>query len=122
MPADLDRSAPPLPGVPLSEAIESLRSELDQALTAGEGKRVHFAIPEVTLVLTVGMTTEALGKAGVHWWVIDAGGSASYSKEQTQTLTLTLRPQRDNADGTVSDLRVGAADAESCDSDTPSPG
>lgn len=117
MSTDVERSLPS-GGVAVSDAIEMLRAELDRALDLGAGKRVQFNVPEITVVLTVVATTEAEGHAGVRWWVIDAGGSATWSDQQTQTLTLTLRPTMTTPGGTTSDLRVKAKDSESNDAES----
>jgi hypothetical protein len=106
-------NGPTMPGVPLSEAIEMLRSELDTALTSGDGQRVRFDLPEVTLTLSVVATNETKGEAGVRWWVVNAGGSTASGYQQTQTLTLTLRPKHVSADGQAADLQVRATDTAS---------
>ena len=117
MGAEVDH-VPVQPGVPLSEAIEMLRSELQKASELGEGHSVRFDVPEVTVALSVVATKGADGKAGLHWWVIDAGGSAKWSTQQTQTLTLTLRPKQVTDSGTT-DLRVNAPDVEFDEADVP---
>jgi hypothetical protein len=100
------------PGVSVSEAIEVLRSELEAAFLSGSGRAVRFAVPEAVVTLSVVATREAGADARVRWWVVDGGGSASWTREQTQTLQLTLRPQRVLPDGSAEDLTVGASDTE----------
>jgi hypothetical protein len=100
------------PGIPVADAIELLRDELEAALDKGAGRPVQFGIPDVTLTVSVvaGKSKDAVGK--IRWWVIEAGGSGSWSHEVTQTLVLTLHPQRIRPDGTRVPLDVGAEDTE----------
>ena len=63
------------PGVPVADAIELLRDELEAALAKGAGRPVQFRVPDVTLTVSVvaGKSKDAVGK--IRWWVIEAGGS-----------------------------------------------
>ena len=96
----------------MSEAIEVLRSELEAAYLSGSGRAVRFAVPEAVVTLSMVATREIGAEAKVQWWVVEGGGSASWTREQTQTLQLTLRPQRVLEDGSVEDLTVAAEDIE----------
>lgn len=100
------------PGVPVADAIELLRDELEAALAKGVGRPVQFRIPDVTLTVSVvaGKSKDAVGK--IRWWVIEAGGSGKWSHEATQTLVLTLHPELVKPDGTRVPLDVGAEDTE----------
>jgi Trypsin-co-occurring domain 2 len=100
------------PGVPVADAIELLRDELEVALQKGAGRSVQFGIPDVTLTVSVvaGKSKDAVGK--IRWWVIEAGGSGKWSRDVTQTLVLTLHPERVKTDGTRVPLDVGAEDSE----------
>ena len=100
------------PGVPVADAIELLRDELEAALEKGAGRPVQFRIPDVTLTVSVvaGKSKDAVGK--IRWWVIEAGGSGSWSHEVTQTLVLTLHPERVEPNGRRVPLDVGAEDSE----------
>lgn len=100
------------PGIPVADAIELLRDELQAALEKGVGQPVQFGIPDVTLTVSVvaGKSKDAVGK--IRWWVIEAGGSGKWSRDVTQTLVLTLHPQRVKPDGTRVPLDVGAEDTE----------
>jgi hypothetical protein len=105
------------PGIPVADAIEYLRDELEAALRKGAGRPVQFGVSDVTLTMNVvaGKSKDAAGK--IRWWVVEAGGSGSWSREVTQTLVLTLHPERVSPDGTRVPLDVGAEDTE-----TPAPG
>jgi hypothetical protein len=100
------------PGIPVADAIELLRDELEAALQKGVGRPVQFKIPDVTLTVSVvaGKSKDAVGK--IRWWVIEAGGSGKWSRDVTQTLVLTLHPERVKPDGTRIPLDVGAEDSE----------
>jgi hypothetical protein len=100
------------PGVPVADAIEYLRDELEEALGKGAGRSVQFGVSKVTLTVNVvaGKTKEAGGK--IRWWVIEAGGSGKWSHEVTQNLVLTLHPERVHPDGRRTPLDVGAEDTE----------
>lgn len=99
-------------GVPVAEAIERLRDELEMAVQAGHGRHVQFGLGDITMTMSVaaGDTRDGTGK--VRWWLVEAGGGASRSRENTQTLVITLRPQLVTQDGTRTDLLVGATDLE----------
>jgi Trypsin-co-occurring domain 2 len=100
------------PGVPVADAIELLRDELEAALKKGADRPVQFGVSDVRL--TVSVVAAKSGEAGgkIRWWVVEAGGSGTWSREVTQTLTLTLHPERVSPDGTRSPLQVGAIDTE----------
>lgn len=100
------------PGVPVADAIEMLRDELERALEEGAGRAVQFGVSDVTLTVNVvaGKSRDAVGK--IRWWVIEAGGSGTWSSEVTQTLVLTLNPQLVKKDGTRVPLAVAAEDTE----------
>ncbi len=99
------------PGIAVADAIELLRDELEAALKKGAGREVQFGVSDVTLTVSVvaGKSGEAGGK--IRWWVVEAGGSGNWSREVTQTLVLTLHPERVK-DGTRGPLDVGAEDTE----------
>ncbi|MDR1386731.1 MAG: hypothetical protein LBJ44_03900 [Propionibacteriaceae bacterium] len=95
-------------GVPLSKAIEALRDELEQSMRAGEGRDLRFKVDEVKLELKVAATTDAAGKAGVKWFLFEAGGEVSHQSAQTQTVTLTLKAVTPGADGQPSEVLLSA--------------
>ena len=88
--------------VPLSAAIGALRNELMHAVWAGQfpyelnGKQrwLRFKPATVELTLQLAVTTEGTAKAGVKWWLIEAGGELARKKVATQTVKLSLdRPE-----------------------------
>lgn len=92
------------PGVPIADAIEYLRAELESALLKGSAQQVRFSIPTVSVTLSVVASRGSDVNAKVRWWVVEAGGGAKWTREQTQTVELTLRPVQVDEHG---DMRVG---------------
>jgi hypothetical protein len=90
----------PRGAVPLSAAIGALRNELMQAVWAGQfhyvlgGRRrwLRFKSSAVEVTLQVAVTATGTAKAGVKWWLIEAGGELGREKVATQTVKLVLAP------------------------------
>lgn len=76
----------------LAEAVEALREELSQAMSAGEGERLRFALGDVELELSVTVTRGGSTGAKVRFWVVDADASANLGRQSVQTLRLRLTP------------------------------
>lgn len=81
-------------GVSLSEAISQLRSELQEAIDAGDNARVRFAVDSINLDLEVAVnaTKKADGKLSL-WKVLSAGGSRERANSAKHRMTLTLKPR-----------------------------
>ncbi|MGI9001278.1 MAG: trypco2 family protein [Pseudonocardia sp.] len=87
-----------MPEVPLSDAIASLRVELQQALEEGAGKPLQFLVSALDVELEVVVTAKASGKASAGLWtVITAEAGAEHSRSRTHRIKLSLTPQ--TADG-----------------------
>lgn len=80
-------------GVGLSEMIEQLRLELGAALGAGDGKGLRFIAESVELELNVSVAREGKGKAGIKFWVVDAGLEGGVKRAREQTIKLKLSPR-----------------------------
>jgi Trypsin-co-occurring domain 2 len=78
-------------GLPLADFIGALRSELRAAALAKDPE-LQFNVGPVTVEFTLMTHHEGGGKAGVRFWVVEAGASASTGKESTQKVTLQLAP------------------------------
>jgi len=100
------------PGIPVADAIELLRGELEEALGKGSGHEVQFGVSDVTLTVSVVTSRKRDANGKLRWWVVEAGSSGSSSQEVSQQMVLTLRPQRAASDGARTDLTVGAPDTE----------
>jgi hypothetical protein len=78
--------------VGLASALEVLRSELEAAWEAGQGKRVRFRVSQLTVTMQAVARREREAGGKLRWYVLEAGGGAKSSAEATQTLELTLAP------------------------------
>ncbi len=74
----------------LAETMEALRAELARAAAAGAGTGFQFPVAGVQLEFHVAVTKTGEGSAGVKFWVVEAGGSGSFAREEIQTVTVTL--------------------------------
>jgi Trypsin-co-occurring domain 2 len=82
---------PPGRPVALAEFVAGLREELRAAQAARE-PGLQFAVGPVVVEFTVVTTREGGPEAKVRFWVVEAGGSARWSRESTQKVSLTLTP------------------------------
>lgn len=76
----------------LSEMIQNLREELSKAQSEGKRSDFKFQFDTVELELSIVITSTKDAKAGVKFWVIDAGGGYKNEDAQTQKLKLVLKP------------------------------
>ncbi|QNG36299.1 hypothetical protein F1C76_06575 [Geodermatophilaceae bacterium NBWT11] len=77
----------------LSDALEGLREELEQAWVNSRGARVRFRAEKVTVKVEALARTDTKAGGKVRWWLIEAGADRSSAGQATQTLELTLTPQ-----------------------------
>ena len=80
----------------LADAIASLRSDLESAISEGRDKDVQFGLGEIELTLQLIATKHGGGRIG--WSVL--GADAGAESARTHTIKLTLKPLRRTADGT----------------------
>jgi len=99
-------------GVGLSQALEGLRGELEDAWSASQGRRVRFRASEVTLTLETVLRSDKEASAGVRWYVLHAGGGVKSGSESTQTIVLTLVPGLYDREGRPAPLDVAADQPE----------
>jgi hypothetical protein len=85
--------------IPLAGAIRALRSELQEAIRAGDGEELRFALGPVELELQVQAAWEGGGKAGIKFWLVSIGAKGGRSSEATHTLRVSLTPVRVGVDG-----------------------
>jgi hypothetical protein len=88
-------------GVPVANAIEALRSELEAAMDAGKDRRLRFEATVIEVELQATVTQGAEAGAGVKWWLVDASAKGSAERARTQTIRLTLTPKLVAEDGTT---------------------
>src|SRR5438128_1161234 len=79
----------------ITEFVNQIRDEL---LKAQEAKQHIFTLD--TVELEIKFVTEKEAKAGVKFWVASLGGK--YSKEQTHSVILRLKPFSSTAQNTSS--------------------
>lgn len=75
----------------LSEAIESLRAELEYAQKEGEGKNLQFSIGSIELELEVLVEKERSGNAKINWWILAGGTEAKLKDADKHKLKLILQ-------------------------------
>lgn len=104
----------------LVEIITALRSDIEAAITEGEGKAVRFDLEEVEVELHTQITKSGEGVAGVEveFKVLgfDLGkakgeGTGSVAKENAHTIRLRLKPSiNDPKTGKSKAIRLNAED------------
>jgi Trypsin-co-occurring domain 2 len=75
----------------LSDAIASLRAELEYAQKEGEGKKLQFNIGTIELELEVIVEQEVSGNAKINWWILAGGAEAKMKDADKHKLKLTLQ-------------------------------
>lgn len=80
-------------GPELSDVIGKLRQDLMKAMEEGRDERIRFELGPVEVTLSVAVTTEGIGKAGVRFWVVDAGVEGKLGRARGQEIKLTLNPK-----------------------------
>jgi hypothetical protein len=114
-----DSGRPLEAGVSLSAAIGALRDELIHAVWAGQfpyqlnGQRrtLRFKPAPIEVSLQVAVTGTGTAKAGVKWWLIEAGGELAREKASTQTVKLTLEPVMFDEKGQQVELLIDEEDS-----------
>jgi hypothetical protein len=107
-------------GVSLSAAIGALRDELMHAVWAGQfpyqlngqARTLRFKPKPIEVTLQVAVTSTGTAKAGVKWWLVEAGAELAREKVATQTVTLTLEPALYDQNGQQVELLIDTADKE----------
>jgi hypothetical protein len=77
--------------VPLADFVAGLRDQLRLA-RADTDPQMPIEVGPVTVEFTLLTRREGEGKAGLKFWVVDAGVSGRVAAETTQRVTLELRP------------------------------
>lgn len=85
-------------GVPMAQFVAGLREEIKQAqLTADPA--VPIELGPVSVEFTVATRREGEGRAGLRFWVVDAGITGTLAAESTQRVTLELIPRAPDGAG-----------------------
>ncbi|MBT2365695.1 hypothetical protein J7E88_10290 [Streptomyces sp. ISL-10] len=78
----------------LADMVTGLRRELEDAQQRALGEKLQFSIDDVELEATVQITRNAAGKAGVQFWVVQAGGEIARGDATTHRIKLALKLPR----------------------------
>ena len=81
-----------LPGVRLADAVELVRSELEEARERGASSPLAFVPGPVELEFEVVFDATGGADVGVRVWVVSLGAKGEVSRGQTQRLKVTLSP------------------------------
>jgi len=80
-------------GIPLSQALSTLRSELRQAIDSASGEGLRFKIEDIEVELQVVATASGGASAGLNvWQVIQVGGHVDTAHTATHRIKLSLSP------------------------------
>jgi hypothetical protein len=79
-------------GVRLADAVELVRSELQEARERGASSTLAFTPGPVELEFEVVFDVTAGADGGVRVWVVSLGAKGELSHGQTQRLRVTLAP------------------------------
>jgi hypothetical protein len=97
--------------VGLADAIEALRVELALASQRSESESLRFRAGPVEVTFQAVVTASGTARAGVRWWVVDAGAEGTAASTKTQTIRLVLEPVLTSPSGAVTELLVEDEDA-----------
>jgi hypothetical protein len=98
-------------GVPLSVAINALRTEILRAYWDARNHPVRFTPTPIELTLEAAVTWTGEAGGGVNWWLINLDARASRESAVTQTITMTLEPHLFDTEGReIEEWLIDAAD------------
>lgn len=78
-------------GVPLAQFVAALREEIKSAQVQSD-PALPIELDAVTVEFTVLSRREGEGKAGIRFWVVEAGVTGTSASESTQKVTMHLKP------------------------------
>ncbi|WP_406448829.1 hypothetical protein OH768_00455 [Streptomyces sp. NBC_01622] len=98
-----------IPGIGLTEAIQTLRAELLAAQRDPSHQDIQFPIQSITIELKVAATRSADGKAGFKIPFVNAelGVGAGWQKESLQAITVVFDAPVDQAGNRVKVVSAG---------------
>ena len=77
-------------GIQLAEVIQDLREELAKAIADGRNHRIRFKPGNIDVELSVDVRKSVEGKAGVKFWVVEAGATGTTGQTQAHKIKLSL--------------------------------
>jgi hypothetical protein len=93
-------------GVGLSDAIATIRAELEQAIAAGKNSTLGFRAGPVEMEFQVSFSRTGMGETGIKAWVVTVGAKGEATTAATHRLKFTMTPVRrdDNTDALIGDV------------------
>lgn len=82
--------------IDLADAIDALRTSLEEAAERGKGRAVRFKVCDAKLTVQTVIRREHEGSGRIRWLLVEAGAGATTSSDVTQTLVITLSPLGDD--------------------------
>lgn len=79
-------------GIPLSDVLAELRSEIKKAHADGQGQEFRFALEEIDVELQVAVTTEMKGGVKVKFLVVDSEAGGGLSRHCLQKIHVKMKP------------------------------
>jgi hypothetical protein len=79
--------------IPFAEWLDSLRTELSEAQRSTRHDQIRLHIDQIELELEVVSTRDVGGKAGVKFWVVEAGAESRIQWGRTQRIKLSVTPR-----------------------------
>jgi hypothetical protein len=77
-------------GLGLADMIAALRSELEDAQRRAAAEKLRFGITDIEVEATVQIMRNTGGRAGVQFWVVQAGGEHTRGNATTHRIKLNL--------------------------------
>jgi Trypsin-co-occurring domain 2 len=79
-----------MPQLDLVEVLGTLREEIGRAEKEALGEDLQFTFSAVRIELSVAIERSATAKAGVKFWVVEAGGEAALKNVATHRVAFDL--------------------------------
>ena len=76
--------------ISIKEAVEKLRSDLQEASRAAKGQELTFKLEDIELELQVGVERSASGNGGINWWIVNLGSELEQKSVRYHTIKLHL--------------------------------
>jgi hypothetical protein len=101
--------------IPLAEALQSLRDQLERAQDLAKDKRLKFEVQTIEVEFNATLSREISAEGGIRalWEVLTAKASAKVQQKELQRLTLTLNLRDGSAskkNGKSPEILLGATE------------
>ncbi|GIG63865.1 trypco2 family protein [Phytomonospora endophytica] len=96
-------------GVPLADALASLRAELRDAIEAASGERLRMRVDGIDVELSVEVANKAKAEVGATLWTVVTGKlTGEHGRTRSHRVTLHLKPEWLDDDGARRDIELSA--------------